>query len=87
MGQRLHEKGAWTYIPLWGWGGAVVTMRVARYRWTLSCTGGVTADIRRSIAHALDSEYGCKRSQSTRPSGGRAGRLRPRGFFFGIGGR
>ena len=56
---------------------AVVTMRVARYRWTLSCTGGVAADIRRSIAHTLDSKYGCKRSHSTRSSGGRAGRLRP----------
>ena len=90
MGQRLHEKDAWAYIPLWGWGGgglAAVAMRVVRYRWTLACTGGLTADIRLSRAHALDSEYGCKRSQSTRSSGGRAGHLRPGGFFLGIGGR
>ena len=55
-------------VPIWpygvrGGGGLVaVAMRVVRYRWTLAYTGGLAADIRRSRAHTLDSEYGCKRS-------------------------
>ena len=42
-------------FPCGGGGGwlAAVAMRVVRYRWTLACTGGLTADIRCSRAHAF----------------------------------